>query len=111
MTEAYKFSNARQARASESNLRILFSTLPPFRFTTASVAAHARSPSLAQRAAARPCRPSELIEHSSADSTCSACQRASAVRGGHVAPLARRGNLNDRGRARPRHRQREDIYA
>eukprot|EP00962_Isochrysis_galbana_P037472 scaffold13123_cov112-Isochrysis_galbana.AAC.5 len=29
MTEAYKFSNARQARASESNLRILFSTLPP----------------------------------------------------------------------------------
>eukprot|EP00962_Isochrysis_galbana_P009679 scaffold2700_cov123-Isochrysis_galbana.AAC.4 len=65
MTEAYKFSNARQARASESNLRILFSTLPPFRSTTASVAAHARSPSLAQRAAARPCRPSERIEHSS----------------------------------------------
>eukprot|EP00962_Isochrysis_galbana_P022611 scaffold6762_cov146-Isochrysis_galbana.AAC.2 len=56
MTEAYKFSNARQARASESNIRILFSTLPPSRSTTASVAAHARSPSLAQRAAARPCR-------------------------------------------------------
>eukprot|EP00962_Isochrysis_galbana_P042763 scaffold16068_cov113-Isochrysis_galbana.AAC.5 len=62
MTEAYKFSNARQARASESNLRILFSTLPPFRSTTASVAAHARSPSLAQRAAARPCRLPEMIE-------------------------------------------------
>eukprot|EP00966_Prymnesium_polylepis_P055528 1284094-Prymnesium_polylepis.1 len=63
MTEAYKFSNARQARASESNLRILFSTLPPFRSTTASVAAHARSPSLAQRAAARPCRLPGMIEH------------------------------------------------
>eukprot|EP00962_Isochrysis_galbana_P053581 scaffold25040_cov130-Isochrysis_galbana.AAC.9 len=57
------------ALCGESNLRILFSTLPPFRSTTASVAAHARSPLLAQRAAARPCRPSELIEHSSADST------------------------------------------
>eukprot|EP00962_Isochrysis_galbana_P028592 scaffold9053_cov86-Isochrysis_galbana.AAC.1 len=89
MTEAYKFSNARQARASESNLRILFSTLPPFRSTTASVAAHARSPSLAQRAAARPCRPSEMIEHPSADSTCSACQRASAVRRRHKPFMAR----------------------
>eukprot|EP00962_Isochrysis_galbana_P001877 scaffold483_cov107-Isochrysis_galbana.AAC.11 len=79
MTEAYKFSNARQARASESNLRILFSTLPPFRFTTASVAAHARSPLLAQRAAARSCRPSGRIAHSSAASTCSACPPASAV--------------------------------
>eukprot|EP00962_Isochrysis_galbana_P010172 scaffold2818_cov141-Isochrysis_galbana.AAC.3 len=63
MTEAYKFSNARQARASESNIRILFSTLPPSRSTTASVAAHARSPSLAQRAAARPCRLPGMIEH------------------------------------------------
>eukprot|EP00962_Isochrysis_galbana_P057699 scaffold30172_cov101-Isochrysis_galbana.AAC.1 len=52
MIEAYKFSNAKQARASESNLEFYSQRSRLSRSTTSPIAAHARSPSLAQSAAA-----------------------------------------------------------
>jgi len=58
MAEAYKFSNAKQGRASESNLEFYSQRSLLSRFHNVPIAAaHARSPSLAQRAAARSCRP------------------------------------------------------
>eukprot|EP00962_Isochrysis_galbana_P057910 scaffold30512_cov107-Isochrysis_galbana.AAC.2 len=65
MTEAYKFSNAKKARASESNLEFYSqrSRLSRFSFHNVPITAHARSPSLAQRAAVRSCRPLGRIAH------------------------------------------------
>eukprot|EP00962_Isochrysis_galbana_P015583 scaffold4484_cov98-Isochrysis_galbana.AAC.3 len=63
MTEAYKFSNAMQARARESNLEFYSQRSRLSRFHNVPIAAHARSPPLAQRAAARSCRPLVRIAH------------------------------------------------